>query len=59
VAPQGGKNKASLYALTFLRINECGGKLDIDETLTPSDLWKDNNPRTPYMNQVGTPAVPN
>jgi hypothetical protein len=35
VARQGGRNKPSLYALTFRRINECNGKLDIDEPLLP------------------------
>ncbi len=32
---QGGRNLCSLYAFTWLPINECGGKLDISETVTP------------------------
>ena len=37
---QGGRNKASLYAVTFQPINECGGKLDIAPTdIAPGD-WK-------------------
>ena len=37
---QGGRNKTSLYALTFLLVNECKGKLDIPETNIPSHEWK-------------------
>ena len=29
---QGGRNKANLYALTWWAIDECKGKLDIQET---------------------------
>jgi len=32
---QGGRNLCSLYAFTWLPINECGGKLDFAETNTP------------------------
>jgi len=32
---QGGKNKCSLYALSWEPINDCKGKLDIPETKTP------------------------
>jgi len=32
---QGGRNKCSLYALTWLPIDECGGKLDVKPTITP------------------------
>jgi len=32
---QGGRNLCSLYAFTWLPINECGGKLDVAETTTP------------------------
>jgi hypothetical protein len=40
VARQGGRNKTSLYALTFLAVDECGGKLDIAETRTPLNWWR-------------------
>jgi hypothetical protein len=40
---QGGRNKCSLYALTWLAINECGGKLDVSPTRVPSNLWKPEN----------------
>ena len=32
---QGGRNKCSLYALTWWAINECHGKLDVSEVLQP------------------------
>jgi hypothetical protein len=58
VTRQGGRNKPNLYALTFRRINECGGKLDINETFATSNAWQDNNLSTPYVNQISTLAVP-
>lgn len=36
----GGRNRAALYAITWLSINECGGKLDVRPT-GPLQLWKD------------------
>jgi len=32
---QGGRNQCNLYALTWEPINECGGKLDVQPTITP------------------------
>lgn len=32
---QGGRNPCSLYAFTWLPVDECGGKLDIKPTATP------------------------
>ncbi len=58
VSRQGGRNKPSLYALTCLAVDECGGKLDIAETTTPLSFWKDEKYCTSYVNQVGTPTVP-
>ena len=40
---QGGKNKCSLFGLSFLAINECGGKLDVKATEKPPDNWKKHN----------------
>lgn len=40
---QGGRNKCSLYAVTWLAIDECGGKLDVSPTRLPSNLWKLEN----------------
>lgn len=33
---QGGRNRCSLYALTWRPIDECGGKLDVKPTKAPS-----------------------
>ena len=38
---QGSLHTCSLYALGWLAINECGGKLDIKETTRPLNLWQD------------------
>ncbi len=35
VTRQGGLNKCSLYAFTWLSIDECGGKLELNPTRTP------------------------
>lgn len=43
---QGGLNCASLYAVTWLAIDECGGKLDCASTVVASADWK--TPREPY-----------
>ena len=37
---QGGLHCCSLYAFTWLAIDECGGKLDVSATIVPSSLWK-------------------
>lgn len=37
---QGGRNKCSLYAVSWLAIDDCGGKLDVSSTKVPSNLWK-------------------
>jgi hypothetical protein len=41
IARQGGfPKKASLYALTWIPIDDCKGKLDIEATLTSPVNWK-------------------
>ena len=42
VARQGGRNLPSLYALTYLGIDECKGKIDIAPTVVPPSYWKKN-----------------
>ncbi len=43
---QGGKNMASLYAVTFQSIDECKGKLDMRETVTAPGNWKESKQLT-------------
>lgn len=43
VSRQGGRNKCSLYALTFFPVNECGGKLDIKHAITATHAWRKNS----------------
>jgi hypothetical protein len=45
---QGGLHMCSLYALTWLPIDACGGKLDVAATRVASGLWK--HPMTPDKN---------
>ena len=40
---QGGRNKCSLYAVTWLAIDDCKGKLDVNPTKVASNLWKPVN----------------
>ncbi|MAO13721.1 hypothetical protein [Marinobacter sp.] len=37
---QGGRNKCSLYAVTWRAIDECKGKLDVNPTKAPSSLYR-------------------
>jgi len=37
---QGGRNKCSLYGVTWLAIDECKGKLDIPAQRVASNSWK-------------------
>jgi len=39
---QGGRHRASLYALTWHPINECKNKLDINKTKISPGIWKQN-----------------
>lgn len=43
---QGGRNRPNLYALTWLRIDECGGKLEVPSTRVASGLWKNRSSDT-------------
>ncbi|WP_051299727.1 hypothetical protein [Methylobacter luteus] len=40
---QGGRNQCSLYAVTWLPIDECNSKLDVKPTRVASNLWKPEN----------------
>lgn len=44
---QGGRHKASLYALSFFPIDECKGKLDVRETTTAPNTWKGKKSSAP------------
>ena len=44
---QGGLHGASLYALTWHAIDDCGGKLDAPPTTVASGAWK--QPREPFQ----------
>lgn len=52
---QGGKHLCSLYALTWLPIDECRGKLDVSATRVPSGLWK--QPPSAEQKNGDTPNV--
>lgn len=41
---QGGRHVASLFAMTFWGIDECGGKLDTGPNPVPSHRWKNALP---------------
>ena len=44
VTRQGGRNLASLYALTWFPIDECEGKLDVSPTRTAPVNWRNKLP---------------
>ena len=55
---QGGKNRCSLYAVTWLPIHECGGKLDVSVSKTPLGTWRKINLSGPLAGQVSPMVVP-
>lgn len=50
---QGSLHKCSLFALGWLAINECGGKLDMKATSRPLNYWLD--PIKPIQIKVPSP----
>ena len=40
---QGGRNRASLFAITWREINDCNGKLDFDPSKFAPGKWLDSN----------------
>ena len=54
---QGGKNRCSLYAVSFQSIDDCKGKLDIPTTNTAPGNWKNNKSLLREMEQLTTPPV--
>lgn len=57
---QGGLNGASLYAVTWQPIDDCGGKLDCSATNVAGGEWKAERApyaRPPKKRKASTPAV--
>lgn len=54
---QGGRHKASLYAITFYAIDECKGKLDVQPTQKPRGTWKQNEPLPPMPKLILVPRL--
>ncbi len=55
VTRQGGRHKATLYAVTFYAIDECKGKLDVRSTGSPRGTWKKNEPLPPLPKLQAVP----
>jgi hypothetical protein len=47
VSRQGGRHKATLYAVTFYAIDYCKGKLDVSSTGSPRSTWRKHEPYSP------------
>lgn len=55
----GGKHKAVLYAVTWLSIDECDGKLQVAPTVTALNLWKDPEKIiAPYEYYIDPASIP-
>ena len=56
---QGGRNKCNLYAITWWAIDECKGKLDVKETKTAPNDWKEGKENYQRAKPVktGTPNI--
>lgn len=55
VTRQGGRRRPTLYGVTFLPIDECGGKLDVKPTREALHLWKRPDLRHPP--KINTTAI--
>lgn len=53
---QGGKHRASLYAITIHGIDECKGKLDVSANPVPSNHWRKNSSAGRDVNQSSRAA---
>jgi len=53
---QGGKHRCSLFAVTWLPIDECNGKHDVGATVTAPGTWK-NKTVLRQAEQIATGAV--
>lgn len=49
---QGGRHLCSLFALTFLPVDECGGKHDLTPSKTATDEWKVKQPNKPHFQKT-------
>ena len=56
VSRHGDRKRATLYALTFFAIDECGGKLDIKATEKPVSTWRLHNPLPPLKIRISPPS---
>ena len=60
VTRYGDRRRPHLYALTFLAIDECKGKLDVQPTERPLSLWRAHEPMTlPTPRKTPPTGVPN
>jgi hypothetical protein len=53
---QGGRNRCSLYALTWFAVDQCDGKLDIPVTRVASNDWRKIRICTPPVGQLDPPV---
>lgn len=55
ISRHGDRKRATLYALTFFAIDECGGKLDIKATDRPVSRWRLHEPLPPLKIRLSPP----
>lgn len=55
---QGGRHTASLYALTFYKIDACRGKLEVSATVAPPSTWRKTLPPLPDLTPTRMPKSP-
>lgn len=49
---QGGRNRCSLFALTWFPVDYCNGKLDIPASNVASNDWRSGRNRAPLVGQL-------
>jgi hypothetical protein len=55
VSRHGDRKRATLYALSFFAIDECGCKLDIKATERPVSTWRLHEPLPPLKIRLSPP----
>jgi hypothetical protein len=57
VSRQGGRRQATLYAVTFLAVGHCDGKLDIGPTVRPTSRWRRSKNKSGDTPTVSRPPI--
>lgn len=58
VTRQGGRNRPTLFAITWKNIDDCKGKLDVDATIAPPGGWLDSTDQNNSLTRIASDLNP-